>query len=114
MMHERIAILERQVKDNSSTILRFRQRFDQIGQSLSRDMVRITDLEAQRGVRTQGSNKAIHSYNSKTVEPKLRHYFSSVQRFCERLHQTETSFRRNTMRIADLEAQSGARALGSN
>ena len=69
LMRERIAILERQVRDNSSTILRFRERLDQIGQSLSRNTVRITDLEAQRGVRTQESNKAIHSYNSETVEP---------------------------------------------
>ncbi|XP_046855646.1 TNF receptor-associated factor 3-like [Xenia sp. Carnegie-2017] len=78
-----------------------------------RNTVRIADLEAQR-VRTQGSNQTIHSYNSVTVGPELRDHSFSIQRFCERLHRTETSLARNTMRIADLEAQSGARALGSN
>ncbi|XP_046855639.1 TNF receptor-associated factor 3-like isoform X1 [Xenia sp. Carnegie-2017] len=62
-MRDRISTLERQLRDNSSTILRFRERLDQIDESLARNTVKITDLEAQRGSRVVGSNQAIHSYN---------------------------------------------------
>ncbi|XP_046855203.1 TNF receptor-associated factor 2-like [Xenia sp. Carnegie-2017] len=62
-MSERIATLERQVKDNSSNILRFRESLDEIDESLARNTIKITDLEAQRGSRALGSNQAIHSYN---------------------------------------------------
>ncbi|XP_046855196.1 TNF receptor-associated factor 3-like [Xenia sp. Carnegie-2017] len=62
-MRDRIATLERQVRDNSSTILRFRERFDQNDESLARNTVKIVDLEAQRSTRALGSNQAIHSYN---------------------------------------------------
>ncbi|XP_046855227.1 TNF receptor-associated factor 3-like [Xenia sp. Carnegie-2017] len=62
-MRDRIATLERQVRDNSSTILRFRERLDQNDDSLARNTVKIVDLEAQRSTRALGSNQAIHSYN---------------------------------------------------
>ncbi|XP_046855636.1 TNF receptor-associated factor 3-like [Xenia sp. Carnegie-2017] len=62
-MRDRISTLERQLQDISSTILRFRERLDQIDESLARNTVKITDLEAQRGSRVLGSNHSIHSYN---------------------------------------------------
>ncbi|XP_046855620.1 TNF receptor-associated factor 3-like isoform X2 [Xenia sp. Carnegie-2017] len=62
-MRDRIATLERQVRDNSSTILRFRERLDQNEESLALNTVKITDLKAQRGAHALGSNQAIHSYN---------------------------------------------------
>ncbi|XP_046855208.1 TNF receptor-associated factor 3-like [Xenia sp. Carnegie-2017] len=62
-MRDRISTLERQLRDNSSFILRFRERLDQNDESLARNTVKITDLESQRGSRTLGSNQAIHSYN---------------------------------------------------
>ncbi|XP_046855631.1 TNF receptor-associated factor 3-like [Xenia sp. Carnegie-2017] len=62
-MRDRISTLERQLRENSSTILRFRERLDQINESLARNTVKITDLEARRGARALGSNQAIHSYN---------------------------------------------------
>ncbi|XP_046855193.1 TNF receptor-associated factor 3-like [Xenia sp. Carnegie-2017] len=66
-MVERIATLEQQVKDNSSTILRFRESLDEIDESLARNTVKITDLEVQRGSCALGSNQAIHSYNGTSL-----------------------------------------------
>ncbi|XP_046855637.1 TNF receptor-associated factor 3-like [Xenia sp. Carnegie-2017] len=62
-MVERIATLERQVRENSSTIPRFCESLDQIDESLARNTVKITYLEAQCGSRALGSNQLIHSYN---------------------------------------------------
>ncbi|XP_046855628.1 TNF receptor-associated factor 3-like isoform X1 [Xenia sp. Carnegie-2017] len=66
-MRDKIPTLERQVRENSSTLLRFRERLDQIDESLARNTVKITDLEAQRGSRALGSNQAIHSYNGRLL-----------------------------------------------
>ncbi|XP_046855649.1 TNF receptor-associated factor 2-like [Xenia sp. Carnegie-2017] len=63
LMRDRISTLEQQLRDNSSTIIRFRERLDQNDESLARNTVKITDLESQRGSRTLGSNHSIHSYN---------------------------------------------------
>ncbi|XP_046855664.1 TNF receptor-associated factor 3-like [Xenia sp. Carnegie-2017] len=72
-MRDRISARERQARDNSSTISRFRERFDQIDESLTRNTVKITDLEAQRVSRALGSNQAIHSYNG-TLLWKIDNY----------------------------------------
>ncbi|XP_046839927.1 TNF receptor-associated factor 3-like [Xenia sp. Carnegie-2017] len=72
-MRDKIPTLERQVRENSSTLLRYRECLDQIDESLARNTVKITDLEAQRGSRALGSNKAIHSYNG-TLLWKIDNY----------------------------------------
>ena len=48
LLRERIATLERQARDDFSPIQRFRERLDQIDESIVRNMVNIMNLEAQR------------------------------------------------------------------
>ncbi|XP_046855192.1 TNF receptor-associated factor 3-like [Xenia sp. Carnegie-2017] len=72
-MRDRISARERQARDNSSTLSRFRERLDQIDESLTRKTVKITDLEAQRVSRALGSNQVIHSYNG-TLLWKIDNY----------------------------------------
>jgi hypothetical protein len=59
-LRERNMSLEREVQDKISIIGRFRNKMDQMDESLAVNTVKITDLESQRGPRAQ---QAIHSYN---------------------------------------------------
>jgi hypothetical protein len=67
---ERNMSIEREVRDKIAIIDRLRSRMDQMDESLALNTVKITDLESQRGPRTQ---QAIHSYNG-TLLWKIENY----------------------------------------
>ena len=68
---ERNMSLERQLRDKTSTIDRLQSRLDQIDESLALNTVKITDMESQRGPRSQQA--IIHSHNG-TLLWKIESY----------------------------------------
>jgi TNF receptor-associated factor 3 len=69
-MRERNMSLERELRDKVGIIDRLRGRMDQTDESLALNTVKITDLESQRGPRTQ---QLVHSYNG-TLLWKIESY----------------------------------------
>ena len=69
-LRERIAGLERDVREKNSVIERLQSRMDQMDESLALNTVKITDLESQTAPRAQ---QAIHSYNG-TLLWKIESY----------------------------------------
>jgi hypothetical protein len=70
-LRERNMSLERQLRDKTSTIDRLQSRLDQIDESLALNTVKITDMESQRGPRSQQA--IIHSHNG-TLLWKIESY----------------------------------------
>ncbi|XP_046855204.1 TNF receptor-associated factor 3-like [Xenia sp. Carnegie-2017] len=62
-MNEGITTMERQVRDNSSTILRLSERLNQADELLARNVMKIAYLEQQIAAHASVSNQVIHSFN---------------------------------------------------